>query len=85
MSGWVISWGDHAWTDDDVLAGDAATVQALTEGTWVECDPWRGPIELLAYLATFIARAEQQPVTDVLEVLKTLPLAQVQETIRRRS
>ena len=81
---WVIAWRGQAWTEDDLLAGDLATVQALTDGTWVECNPWRGPVELMAMIATLAARTEHRDVQAVLDEIRLSPAAEVQQAIARR-
>lgn len=81
MTKWRIAWGDHAWTDADLLASDVASVQSLVGGGWETCNPWAGPMEVMAMIATLEARTVDRPVADVLAELATVPAVRLLDAI----
>lgn len=81
---WVIAWDGQVWTESDVLAADLATVQALVEDGWSSCDPWRGPMELMAMIATLVARRAERDVREVLAEVGLASAEKLQTAIARR-
>ncbi len=75
---WKLTWGAHEWTETDLL-GQHAALLALTykDESWtpLQVAPTDGPIALMAYLAAFIAVAEQRDCLEVQIELAALPLA----------
>jgi len=71
---WKITWGEHEFTEDDLtVAHIALVVLALGEDTFA-LTPTRGPVSLLAFVATWVAVAEQRPYHLVVEELSAVPL-----------
>lgn len=57
MKPWVITYGGHTWTDDNVTVMHAVAVAELTDNSWAAMSPWNGPRFLAAWLAVLLAGA----------------------------
>lgn len=55
MTPWKITFGEHVWTDDQVLTAHAVTVAELIGDTWDVVSPWTGPKSLAAWIAVLEA------------------------------
>lgn len=53
MRPFAITWGEHTWTDVDVLAAHVISVADILGGTGFDVSPWDGPKQLAAWIAVF--------------------------------
>lgn len=67
---WMIAWGEHTWSEDDLTGAHAALITMISSADdWKLLDPFAGPVTLMQLIAVFVSIAEQR---DVLEVMAEL-------------
>lgn len=84
MKPWTITWGTRSWTDDDVLAADLVSVQLIIGGGFESCDPFFGPVQLVAMIAALECRTTGRDLDEVVVEVKTTPAAELLDAIRVR-
>lgn len=82
--GWTITWGARSWTDEDVLAGDLVSIQLLIGGSWENCEPTAGPVQLMAMIAALECRTSGRDLDEVMAEIRTSPAAEVAGAITAR-
>lgn len=73
MSGWTITWGERSWTDEDVQAQDLVSVQLLIGGSWENCEPMAGPVQLMAMIAALECRSSGRDLDEVMQEIRESP------------
>lgn len=77
MSGWRITWGERSWTDEDVTGADLISVALLVGDSWENCDPMRGPQQLMAYIAALEVRTADRDLEEVMAELAASPATEI--------
>lgn len=78
---WKIQWAEHEFTEDDLTVGHICLVAAAMNEDSFTLTPTRGPVSLLAYIATWVAIAEQRPYQLVAAELTAVPLNEFSEAL----
>lgn len=73
MKPWKITWAGQTFTGDDLIASDLIDLQLLLGDGWRSCDPWTGPLHLVALIAVYTARTIGTDLDVVREQLKAVP------------
>lgn len=84
MKPFVITWGARSWSDEDVLAGDLVSIQLLLGGSWENCDPWAGPVQLMAFITALECRTTDRDLDEVMAEVRNSPAGEVLDAIRER-
>ena len=79
---WTITWGERSWTDADLLAGDLVSVQLLLGGSWENCDPLSGPVQLMAMISALECRTSGRDLDEVMDEVKMTPATELLDAIR---
>lgn len=85
MTGWTITWGERKWLDDDVLAGDLVSVQLLLGGSWENCDPLAGPVQLMAMITALECRTTGRDLDEVMAEVRMSPAAELLAAVQTRT
>lgn len=81
---WTITWGERSWTDNEVLAGDMASIQLLLGGGWENVDPWAGPLQLMGTIAALETRASGRELLEVMAEVRDSPATELLDAIQPR-
>lgn len=77
MNGWQITWGTRTWTDDDVTGADLISIGVLVGDSWENCDPFRGPQNLMAFIAALECRTAERALEEVMAELAASPATEI--------
>lgn len=77
MNGWTITWGERTWTDEDVTGADLLSIGLLIGDSWENCDPFRGPQQLMAMIAALECRTSERDLDDVMAEISASPATEL--------
>jgi len=55
MRAFTITWGEHSWSDAEVVSAHLITVADILETPTFDVEPWAGVKQLAAWVVTFLA------------------------------
>ena len=65
---WKLTWGEHAFTREDLTGAHVALICSLVRDSW-DLTPQAGPIQLIAFLAAWLMIEDRRTLDDVLAEL----------------
>lgn len=77
MKPWMLTYGEHTWTNEQATAAHLVAVADIAGDRWEVASPWTGPRALAAWAAVMIASlkgGEGDAVRDALVEVYMLPM-----------